>query len=957
MNASTRNEHDYRHSPAQSLQSKSAVHVQKPVSGTPSEAHHHHLQHGLEGTMSDGSNAPHKMAYDCEKNVREMKPADRQHLCDSRHHGRASRELNSGSPRVHSMVTSFSDSLNPILLVDEMEKTPDYDFLHKDVNGLPLIRCTSRESVAASLHLQNMQISQRLRSSSNVSDSVSLLTRRTNNRKSQNSHTPSNLAYTTGMQLDSSSNHHMASSGFISAKTPGSWGLTHRDAASSVYSSRLENDLTSPMPYASCFPDPLSLWPRTPAVKSPSFATAPSHADTHSQTGDNDQRDDPQRDGSLAKLSPAISNAAGSPIVKQAQRSQASSSNLSRTSKFVEDIDALSNSPKQECMTQQSVVRRKYSTFNLFHFPRSGARQIRNKILSYDGPSDQPTDELDQAPRSSIPLLPNHDEAAEMWERALKAHADEKAAMWLKPNDHYGDLVSKRERRHSNSRSRTSSNAHSSHHTAAFHTPALDPIDIDPFESSSGRPSITQNHLAPPLPTYVTQEQRRAISHTALPETQDLETHSIDHSAWCRYPSHTRPQRSGSAGPDDNVFPRDFVTPTSEHIRAEQNAFTWRGINSDTKRFKKRFSFGSRSGPSGSSYKRIKSRLPRSQSMTFGRKIIKHYASFFKPQSYEFFHYGHGHRGSVSTGGALENPELEILRPVLPTFPESSAEASVGQGERGFEWPTTHQKRKAKAVDGSCEIVSLGSRIDQKSSAGNPAQGNAIRSPICTPPEKSSSSNLNGTNDDFFSDLADSVQFPDYFNSGRKRKRRLLSSHSEPIVDSKTSLRITSIASAWNKVYEDCVHNPLRSHYSSHKDMVAEEPTEPIGDHTAAASYNIGESRSVKTTHYKSSHADPIDTNMSVARSTPDSLPMEETVKLLQPASTQSLLFSPLTMHAEFNTHRDRTAKSQAKSPTLSSSASAPLLGTSEASFLEALKRNECIERERVLRQAEELIT
>ncbi|KAL9084194.1 MAG: hypothetical protein Q9165_008180 [Trypethelium subeluteriae] len=584
-------------------------------------------------------------------------------------------------------------------------------------------------------------------------------------------------------------------------------------------------------------------------------------------------------------------------------------------------------------------------------------------MLSFDGPAD----ESEQMPKNSIPLLPSHDEASEMWERALKAHAEEKATMWLKPDDHRGDLISKRERRHSNSRSHASTYAHSSQQASAFHTPAYESLDVDPFDTSRRR-SSAPNLLKVPSPIHVTEEQKRAASHAGHPLADSPDRQPSELSAWERFPSHTRPQRCGSAGPDDNVFPRDFGLPPFEEASEAQSGVAPDvevTTNPEIKRFKKRLSFGSRSGKSGKSIKRLKIGLPKSHSLDFGRTIIKHYASFFKPQSHEFFHYGHGHRSSVSTGGALENPELEIIRPVLPTFPDNIARTASNQRHRDIELKTlgsgnsNARDGKVKAVDGAWESTLQRGSAGQDKSATKPAIGDDVEEPLPFLGGIVAAGDSSGLEGEHFSDFEDSLQLSRSRVSSRKRKR-LPSSQSEPVVDRKTSTRITSVASAWSKVYEDCVdHNLLQSRHVDQEDAIEEEAIGSL-THLACNSnakvHNHVSSKRSRSSRAKRSSSGSGNRGTGSSRDIMDPPRNRKFSRSpLAPLKQGRALFSSLN-HEGSCGPEDLATNLHGKSPALASSASAPILGKSEASFLEALKRNERIEKESVLRRAEKLI-
>ena len=864
-----------------------------------------------------------------------------------------------GCERIPSAVQRFRAKIDSNLQEDETHKAAQSDGFHSDMNGLPLIQCTSQGSSGASFHLQNMQITQRLRSSSNTSDNISIVTRRTN-KKSRRSHTPSNLAYATGVQTDNLHHRHVSSSGFVSAKVPISWGRITRGESPSLYSSRPDSNTASPRTSTMYLPYSISSETRTPTAISPSFATAESQVDGPGQPSDNDQvySKKPVADSTL--LPPVISEGADSPTAKQTQRSQASSSNLSRTSKFVEDIDALSDEPTQAFPPSP---KKKRSTLNFFRFPRANTKPFRARISTYDGPADAP----DQTPRASIPLLSSHDDAAEMWERALKVHAQEKATMWLKPEDHRGDLTSKRERRHSEARSRTSSNARSSHQASTFLTPAQDSVDVDPFDIRRNRGS-SLDCLGRPSGVHLSQEQKRAVSYAGRSAGESPEEGSMELSAWSRYPSHTRPQRCGSAGPDDNVFPRDFgVMPFDELHEAPSNIGPDARVpgNPDAKRFRKRFSFGSRSGKSGNNVKRAKGRLPKSRSLNFGRTVLKHYASFFKPQSHEFFHYGHGHRSSISTGGTLENPDLEILRPVISPFPGNAPKMN-SQVAPGIELANLDSrnarkfKGKAKVVDGACETTSECGHVPMDKSIPTPATNNKLDGLTSDLGRRSSNDNYSGIDRECFSDLVDSIDT--HRSTGRlsrERERRLPYSRSESVVDQKEGAKVASLASTWSKVYDDCVdHTFLRCHPSSYNDVVQDEQVNFCSNRVQNPGHEVhvdNGSNSCPTIHSRRSSS--CSTRPGTVINSGTSSPRRaKNLKRIPLAALKQDRLLPLSKYQGLRSQGGLVASLQDAGQALASSVSAPLLGKSEASFVEALKRNEGVERASVLRRAEELI-
>ncbi|KAI9652747.1 MAG: hypothetical protein M1821_007821 [Bathelium mastoideum] len=845
--------------------------------------------------------------------------------------------------------------------LDGTHKTMRYESLYPDVTDLPIIRCSSRDSSGTSLHLQNMQISHRLRSGSNISDGPSFLHRRAN-KTLELSHSAPASPYATGAKANSSYHHRASNSGFRSANIPTSSGITNRDEVSSIYSSQQENSVASPHFSALCFPCSPSIEIRTPTAISPSFATAQSYTATPSQA-DADQHVDYNNDeGKAGLLMHVTSNGIDSHVAKQIESPQVSSSSLSRTSKFIEDVDALGDKSSQSHVSPILPMGKKRSTFNIIRLPRSSLKQFRCRISGYDGPADETSDDPAQAQRTSGPLLPNRDEAAEMWERALKAHADEKATMWLKPDDHRGDLLSKRERRHSNNRSRTSSNLPTSPQALAFCTPAIDTLGIDPFDTSI-QPGSSPNPKAYSSITAATGQRKPALGDLSYPEMQDSERHSLEFSAWSRYPSHTRPLRCGSAGPEDNVFPRDFVRVPFDKANREQNEAAQNmqvQTSPDIKRFKKRFSFGSRSGKSGNSIRGIKKRLPRSHSLTFGRAVIRHYASFFKPQSHEFFHYGHGHRSSVSTGEALENPELEILRPVLPTSSIDPAASANDRGEHALELSSFHAKGRARAVDGAHEGTSTWRSFSTNGLPRNLPAGDVAETSLLACVEEKRSSRSNELDINHPPEPIDFIHSKCKWGPGQKQERGLPSGRSDPISDSKTGKRVASAAIAWSKVYEDCVdQSVMRNHLQNSNDKTADESKGRVDEQTRDSKAKIfDESKSKCPCEIETVDFDP-KLNVMDGRSdrnSPASSYTKSAAKIMASTSRQGHLLLLSSTHLGLDVQNGAAASTRRNCPDLTSSPRTPALGTSEVSFLEALKRNEGIEKERVLKKAEEFI-
>lgn len=106
--------------------------------------------------------------------------------------------------------------------------------------------------------------------------------------------------------------------------------------------------------------------------------------------------------------------------------------------------------------------------------------------------------------------------------------------------------------------------------------------------------------------------------------------------SWCRYPSHNRVERSFSpAGIADNVVSRDFAIE-----------FRGFGITDEQKETKS-------------------PRKKKSRSLAFGKSIVNTLSQIY---SIDLRRQHKGHRSSISVGGKLEYPELEILPQLSPTL-------------------------------------------------------------------------------------------------------------------------------------------------------------------------------------------------------------------------------------------------------------------------------------------------
>lgn len=191
----------------------------------------------------------------------------------------------------------------------------------------------------------------------------------------------------------------------------------------------------------------------------------------------------------------------------------------------------------------------------------------------------------------------------------------------------------------------------------------LDPLDaVDPL--SNARRSQSMSQLHPPgmkitkssITAGASTSARRlstqasivGTSSTASPVRRGRIRTGTALASWSRYPSHTRGERCGSAGPSDSVFTRDFAFEVNPEDMLESKSTVAETTPPRT----------------ASKAKTVQSGLPKSRSMTFG-SVVRYYSQLFKTQDFA----GKGRRTSISTSGKLEYPELEMIAPIMPAHP------------------------------------------------------------------------------------------------------------------------------------------------------------------------------------------------------------------------------------------------------------------------------------------------
>ncbi|MCJ1484158.1 hypothetical protein MMC06_004326 [Schaereria dolodes] len=237
------------------------------------------------------------------------------------------------------------------------------------------------------------------------------------------------------------------------------------------------------------------------------------------------------------------------------------------------------------------------------------------------------------------------DSAAELWERALQDHSEQRKSFSGGRN---GSELEKR--------SHTSLKKGTRAIQGSRIIPPLRKISaVDPKESrfEDDTQQIPINDAGPGTPSKTVGKLRGSPTSSTA--------------SWRRFPSHNRAERSPeSAGEADNVIARDFAPKTD-------------GVTGAADGPKKGLSFFGKK--------------KKSRSMTFGRNIFKSWSRLYNSRSAEFKGYRRSYRSSVSVGGVLDYPELEILPvsslsetgpkedPQFITFAGQSGAASVKSRE------------------------------------------------------------------------------------------------------------------------------------------------------------------------------------------------------------------------------------------------------------------------------------
>lgn len=580
-----------------------------------------------------------------------------------------------------------------------------------------------------SVHLYSMRISHHLRSGSLLSwDTTADVPELPSPSSINGERSFSNLSKFS--QSRPSSRRHerrTSSSGFVSSKVPSKWGRVMsneiREDKSSIYSCRPQSPT-----YSLSLSGSMINFSHTPPRCGGSTHSSLDLTLTrrsNSYPTDNDDTPKPSKRQGLSNLRDVTSYSAlarhSNDIARLTRHNSVASTKLS---KFREEFSP--SPPKKRLITSTSIIkflspkrtspRSKSDT----HMREKNVAPVVDGSLEVPGYSTQRERRLS---RSMVSLeteqqaLGKDQKASPVWERALQNYQGERATMFLSGNRELASQATP-------FRGRSSSVARS-------HLSEGDPgaVKESSTPKQSSAPSLSLTSPVPEVKMEIPSFSKRRTALLGLKEKELDPTHEAQVrfmqqtdtadtvGAWGRYPSHTRLDRTFSAGPTDEVQTRDFALEAAirfamgednEEIEPTARPITPPLLPGQKKRKKK---LGH-------------TRIAKSHSMTFGKSFLKNYTKMFRSQSIEFRNHGQGHRSSISTGGILEFPELELL-------PDVWTHGNLGdtrQGPSGTNLealPTTEthsskdNKGKAKAKDEAAPSTTRPLLMSSRPTTGN----------------------------------------------------------------------------------------------------------------------------------------------------------------------------------------------------------------------------------------------
>lgn len=492
-----------------------------------------------------------------------------------------------------------------------------------------------------------------------------------------------------------------SSSGFASSKVPSRWGKVlsrdqdvRGDVASSIYSSRPQS------PPDSFVASLTSLGRTDTAYDDPSAASIHSPRTRRSNSFPTDNEDTPRAKPRYGPSNlravegvTATSSLLATPVSLARKNSVADT----KKSKFREEFSP--SPPRKRITPSESII--KFLKSKRLSGRSQGEASLKPEFPIQTGDAafdtlDVPTNRERIQSQSMMSLQVEQETLAKgkgsdhVWDQALKAHQEEKASMFLPKNRDLAAQASPFRERSGSIMTRRSSDKGSD---LVIPLPLEGPNASGSLFAPSFTPSFAPRVSVPEQPSRPPLLSRRSAMANTTEDTDDQDVSVIFEKqgdspevvgAWGRYPSHTRNERTKPAGKADRVESRDFALEATIKFASAQDIDE--DIIDPTERIP---SMPLMPGEKKRKKKVGSGRMAKSNSTTFGKQFLKNYSKIFKSSSMEFRKHGRNHRSSITTGGVLEFPELEVLPEVWRQG------ASVdGSNDRGYHLEDSNARRR-----------------------------------------------------------------------------------------------------------------------------------------------------------------------------------------------------------------------------------------------------------------------
>ena len=439
-------------------------------------------------------------------------------------------------------------------------------------------------------------------------------------------------SFTSGASDDFSvkSKWHASSSGHSSSRAPMAWDNPHWRASSSVYSSQPQSVMSSHRNSLRCIgtlhdrlQQVVACTPSEEIISVP--ASRAKSVDLEKLEAQTVDTSDHSSNESFMRQELAAAETRFAPLPR--------ANTLPRNSRFREDLEQVS---AELALTNP----------------------IRRRVSNLDGSGEWS--------RASQAITDK--DAKSIWERALREHSQEDAALrhtrlGSDLADGIGPMDSAFPRKSLSGRK-------------ASGRPPLERADrrssVENWQETNLQARLALYKLPSPI-------ESRARKHTTEEPTvkndqRSTSVHST--SSWTRYPSHTRHERSMSpAGEQDQVYARDFASTMP--------------------------STPSRGSPKMQGLDASKEKGPTSLGQTILTSIKEVYRSQSRELQRRLANEARGHRSSISEGGVLEYPELEMVGSISPPMPSPDIESKYEMAEivRKASQPEPSPKKKNSNKD------------------------------------------------------------------------------------------------------------------------------------------------------------------------------------------------------------------------------------------------------------------